>query len=142
MQHLRGMYLKKRGSTVTTIYLAGPINGCTNEEVHGWRDYLTARLSDFDILSPVVRDYRGKEAENVADIVEGDKRDIDQSDVVIAYCPKPSVGTSMEVFYANQTGTFVIVWAPHGAPVSPWLRYHSDAVVNIPEEAVLLIRGV
>jgi hypothetical protein len=51
------------------------------------------------VLDPMDRDYRGKEDESVKDIVEGDKADIDWADAVIAYCPKPSVGTSMEVLY-------------------------------------------
>lgn len=117
---------------MTTIYLAGPINGCTDNEMHDWRNDMTARLHGFNILTPVVRDYRGKEDESVEDIVTGDKADIDNSDIIIAYCPKPSVGTSMEVLYAWERGKHVIVYAPPGSPVSPWLRYHSHELYDNP----------
>lgn len=123
-----------KGDNMSTIYLAGPINGCTDDEMHSWRDDMTTRLSGHTILTPVVRDYRGKEDESVEDIVEGDKADVDASDVVIAFCPKPSVGTSMEVLYAWERGKHVVIYAPADAPVSPWLRYHSHAVLHTAAE--------
>lgn len=113
-----------------TVYLAGPINGCTDAEALDWREDMVRRLNGFNILSPMSRDYRGKEAELVEEIVEGDKADIDASDIVIAYCPKPSVGTSMEVLYAWERDKHVIVLAPPGTSVSPWLKYHSHEVFN------------
>lgn len=119
---------------MTTIYLAGPINGCTDEEMHDWRDDLAYQLlernSNLVILTPTARDYRGKEAENVRIIVEGDKDDINASDVVIAYCPRPSVGTSMEVFYAWNQDKYICALVPYEAPVSPWLRYHSHIILS------------
>lgn len=117
---------------MTTIYLAGPINGATDAEAHYWRDQLIRENPGFDFLDPMVRDYRGREDEAVEEIVNNDKADILSSDFVIAYCPKPSVGTSMEVYYAwEKLGPDrVLVVVPEGAPVSPWLRYHSAIVVQ------------
>jgi nucleoside 2-deoxyribosyltransferase len=87
-----------------------------------------------DTLDPMRRDYRGREAESVNEIVELDKIDVQECDVVIANCPKPSVGTSMEVFFAWQLGKTVAVVAQE--PVSPWLRYHSAKVFGTIKEAV------
>jgi hypothetical protein len=112
-----------------SVYLAGPINGCTDAEMFDWRRDLIRRMPNTTFADPTVRDYRGIEDANVAAIVEQDKADIDGCDIVVAYCPRPSVGTSMEVLYAWQDGgKAVFVWAPPGAPVSPWLRYHSHGV--------------
>lgn len=120
---------------MSTIYLAGPINGCTDAEAMDWREDLTARLPGHTVISPMTRDYRGKEDENVDGIVEGDKEDIRQSHIVIAYCPKPSVGTSMEVFYAySALSKRVVIYAPPGAPISPWLKYHSHVVLDNAED--------
>lgn len=124
------------------IYLAGPINGCSDAEANDWRDDLTARLPGHNIISPMVRDYRGKEDENVADIIRGDKEDIRKSHVVVAHCPKPSVGTSMEVYYAWAKDKAVVVYIPESVSVSPWLRFHSDAVVHTPEDVVAFINSV
>ena len=134
MQPLRRLRIEKRG-IMATIYLAGPINGCTDAEALDWREDLTARLEGHTVISPMTRDYRGKEDENVADIVNGDKEDIKKSSIVVAYCPKPSVGTSMEVFYAfSVLAKRVVIYAPPGAPISPWLRYHSHVILDNPED--------
>lgn len=125
---------------MSTIYLAGPINGCTDAEALDWREDLAARLAGHTVISPMTRDYRGKEDESVKDIVEGDVADIRKSDLVVAWCPFPSVGTSMEVFFAyRDLHKYVVVYAPEGVSISPWLRYHSDAVVRTADEVVQFI---
>lgn len=116
------------------VYLAGPISDCTDDAMHGWRESLKQRMPNVDFVDPTRRDYRGVEDLNVEEIVELDKADIDTCEYVVAYCPHPSVGTSMEVFYAWSQGQTVIVWIPQGVTVSPWLRYHSARVFNFATE--------
>lgn len=116
------------------VYLAGPINGTTDAQMRDWREDLKARMPAAEFVDPTVRDYRGTEDMNVAAIVEGDKDDIDTCEAVVAYAPFPSVGTSMEVLYAWQQGRRVLIFAPPGAAVSPWLRYHSHGVVHFAAE--------
>jgi len=43
-----------------TMYLAGPIKGCTDSETFEWRQYVTFAVSPFavTILNPALRDYR------------------------------------------------------------------------------------
>lgn len=108
------------------VYLAGPIQGCTDSEATDWRS-AARMLIRGSVLDPMARDYRGRETENVVDIVEGDKADIRKCRAVLAYCPRPSAGTSMEVHYAWALHIPVFTVVPAG-PVSPWLRYHSAAV--------------
>ena len=133
-----------------TIYLAGPILGCTDEEVNGWRQGFMGRLPTCGFLDPMRRDYRGREAENADVIVEEDKEDIDASDVLLAYCWQASWGTGMEIHYAwsktghtNGGGDFlnVVVVIPEGITVSPWLIYHSHVVVKTLEEAAAHIKA-
>ena len=112
------------------VYLGGPINGCTDEEANGWRQIVTPifEAAGHICFDPMVRDYRGREDEAVVEIVENDKKDIQSSDVLFMFCPKPSVGTSMEVFYGYLLAKYVIVVVPEGAPVSPWLSYHANEI--------------
>lgn len=114
------------------VYLGGPINGCTDDEAHGWRTDAKAQLEAdwFEWLDPMDRDYRGREMEPgiAAEIVELDKRDIDSCDVLLMNCPKPSVGTSMEVYYGWATGKTVVVVVPVGHTPSPWLVYHAHVL--------------
>lgn len=110
------------------VYLGGPINGCTDEEAHGWRDALKPELEKrgFIYLDPMVRDYRGREDEAWREIVEEDKKDIGQADILLMNCPKPSVGTSMEIFLGWRSNKKIIAVVPERASVSPWLRYHVE----------------
>lgn len=123
---------------MTTIYLCGPINGCTDEECKDWREAVKARWPK-DTLDPMRRDYRGKEDESVNEIVEWDKIDITNSDVILVNYEEPSVGTSMEMLFAWERGKLVVVVAKRGASLSPWLRYHSHRIFHSFEEAIIWI---
>lgn len=116
------------------VYLCGPINGCTDEECKDWREMVKARLPD--TLDPMRRDYRGREAECVNEIVEGDKVDIEESDVLLVNYDRPSVGTSMEVLLAWQQQKPVIVVHAPDANISPWLRYHATTFCTSFDSAI------
>lgn len=127
------------------IYLCGPINGCTDDECKTWRDICREVFSiqhSCRSIDPMRRDYRGKEQESVAEIVQLDKRDVRRCDAMLAYCPKPSVGTSMEVFYAWQLDKPVVCIVPPNVPVSPWLKYHSTKIVQTLEEGIKAVENV
>lgn len=117
------------------VYLAGAINGCTDAEANDWRSAFKEGY-DGPTLDPMRRDYRGREAECVDEIVELDKVDIDECEVFIANCPKPSWGTAMEIFYAWEKLKPVIIIHDVAVPISPWVRYHSDAIVHSIADAV------
>jgi hypothetical protein len=118
---------------MSSFYLGGPINGCTDEEAHGWRDAAKEILmrGGHTWRDPMERDYRGQEQDLgiVKEIVEGDKDDIDLCDVALMNCPKPSYGTAMEILYAWEHGNIVLVVLPDdGSTPSPWITYHSDHI--------------
>lgn len=119
------------------VYLAGPINGCCDHEAAAWRTEMERELDA--TINPLRRDYRGRETHSIKELVEADKADIEAADVVLAYCPKPSAGTSMEVYLGWSLNKKVIVVVPTG-PVSPWLQYHATRVVPSLFGAVLAIR--
>lgn len=112
------------------IYLAGPINACSDDEVTSWRAEARAALEPrgHEIVDPADRDFRGVENETYESIVEGDKADINRCDLVIAHCWQPSYGTAMELLYAWERDIPVFAVVPNGQPVSPWVRYHSKRV--------------
>ncbi len=116
------------------VYLAGPINGCTDEQCKVWRDYIKTQLPD--TLDPMRRDYRGKEDESVNEIVEGDKLDINQCDIVLVNFPSPSAGTCMEMLYAWERHKYIVVVVPKDAKISPWVRYHATLITDSFDGAV------
>lgn len=114
------------------VYLAGPINGCTDDESVNWRETAKTRLGvDVDCLDPMRRDYRGIEGDFFTELVETDKNDISSSSYVIANCWKPSFGTAMEILYAHSFSKPVVVVVPSLTHVSPWLSYHATVVDSL-----------
>jgi nucleoside 2-deoxyribosyltransferase len=126
-----------KSKTTKRVYLAGPINGCTDDEANNWRDIAKTRLGARNCIDPMRRDYRGREEQCVTEIVDGDKNDISSSDVVIANCWQVSWGTAMEIHFAHSLSKPVIAVAPPGARVSPWLRYHAVIVRSLDEALAL-----
>jgi nucleoside 2-deoxyribosyltransferase len=125
---------------VTKVYLCGPINGCTDAECNDWRAEVKRHFPA--AVDPMKRDYRGKEAESYREIVDLDKRDVRNVDVLLVNYVKPSVGTAMEVFYAWTLGKPIIVLCAADASISPWLRYHSTSFVHSVADAVSKIQEI
>ena len=121
------------------IYLAGPINQASDAEAKDWRKHAAEALPEWEVVDPMVRDYRGREDANVEAIVENDKADVLSVNLVLANCPKPSAGTSMEILLAYENSIRVVTVAPE--PVSPWVRYHSERVFQDLDAALEYIKG-
>jgi nucleoside 2-deoxyribosyltransferase len=122
------------------IYVAGPIFGTTDEVAHQWRLHAREALGEwYTILNPMDRDYRGKENENVARLVEDDLTDIQASDIVLACVLAPSWGTAMEIRVAWELRKTIIGWGT--SHPSPWLQYHTTVLFGTLEEALAFLRG-
>lgn len=66
------------------LYLCGGINGLSDSDCRDWREAAKERLAEhFTILDPMRRDYRGREAECVDEIVDGDFADLNLSDLTL-----------------------------------------------------------
>lgn len=125
-----------------TVYLAGPIAGCTDKEAFGWRNHFKD-LVDRDSISVFdpakLRDYRGKEEKNFGYIVESDKKDIMASNILLANVWQNSVGTSMEILFAWEQGKVVILVADKDRVLSPWYLYHSHYLFRSVDDAAKFI---
>ena len=128
------------------VYLGGPIFGRTDSDCKDWRNKATEVLSEVaNTIDPMRRDYRGRTDMPGIDveIVELDKHDIDESDVLLVYYDKPSVGTSMEILYAyNHMKYIVVVNASGQKVVSPWLTYHASVMFDNLDDALEHLKEV
>ena len=115
------------------MYLAGPIFQQSDAACNDWRAKFKS-CDIFDWLDPMARDFRGREDTAFAEIVDGDKADIDSCQAVIAKVNPPSAGTSMEILWAWLNHTPVIV--VFEGRVSPWVRYHATDIC-LSEEVAL-----
>jgi nucleoside 2-deoxyribosyltransferase len=95
-----------------TVYLAGPIEDCTDEEILQWRAYLKDLLEDgIRVISP-----RRMSSNEAAEILMQSYMDVKQCDVVLVYLPKAisdrrcSYGTICELAwaYASQSPLVVV----------------------------------
>jgi nucleoside 2-deoxyribosyltransferase len=92
-----------------TVYLAGPITGCTNDEMQNWRLDVTdrLRLHSFRILNPCRPGVKGDEQAQF----HRDCQDVRMSDIVLANLGDTkivSIGTVMELMHAHDHGKHVV----------------------------------
>ncbi|MFA7691439.1 MAG: nucleoside 2-deoxyribosyltransferase [Candidatus Hydrogenedentales bacterium] len=122
-----------------SIYLCGPIMDATSGESKTWRQRTKERLAGkFIVLDPMRRNFRDREIDSSNEIVEFDLQDIRNSDILLVNYSKPSIGTSMEVFYASHSqGKFVIAFSPYTfKDMSPWMVKYCTKILSNLEEAL------
>ena len=153
-----------------TVYVAGPIAGCTWEETVEWRDHIVAKLPECHIITPM----RGKDflhamsempltSKHVGDlamsnveevissqhaIVVRDHWDVSRCDVLfVNLLPsnttgKPSIGTCFELAWAwKYQKPAIVVMDDDGNPNDhPFIREAAYAVVPTQSRAIALTR--
>jgi hypothetical protein len=115
------------------IYLCGSINGRSDEDCVKWRKFVTTAWPGV-CLDPMRRDYRFVTitADVAREVVAADLADIHACHGVLVFFDKPSVGTSMEVFYAKHVLRKPVVMVDlHGSGRwNPWFTHHTDAIYD------------
>ncbi len=97
---------------------------CEVSESADWRKQVKEGLGDsFVLLDPMRRNFKDNEVDSANEIVEFDLQDIRDADIILVNYSKPSIGTSMEVFYsAFIQKKFVIAFSPFSyKDCSPWM---------------------
>ena len=126
-----------------TIYLGGPLMDEHEGIAREWREASKIILaSDFILLDPMRRSFRDKEIDSANEIVEFDLQDARDADIILVNYNKPSIGTSMEVFYASHNlGKFVVAFSPFSfKDSSPWMVKFCTKIVPSLEEACAYLK--
>lgn len=125
--------------SLKSIYLSGPIMDAEAEEGVTWRKRAKERLSGrFVLLDPMRRNFRDREIDSANEIVEFDLQDVRDADILLVNYNKPSIGTSMEVFYAaHDLGKFIIAFSPFEyQDQSPWMVKYCTKILPDLEAAL------
>ena len=126
------------------IYLAGPITGCNEVQMHRWRDDVRAKYAkDFSFIDPTQR-WEGNaigEDKTPLEIVEADRRGIDRADGMLVNMWRESIGASIGMVHAHRAGKPVVVADPNHLR-SQVLAFYADALEDNPLKAAAALRGL
>ena len=125
------------------IYLSGPIMDEHEGAAREWREAAKLLLGDrFRLLDPMRRKFVDRQVDSANEIVEFDPQDVRDADLILVNYNRPSIGTSMEVFYAaHNLGKFVVAFSPlEFRDCSPWMARFCTKILPDLETAVEYIR--
>jgi nucleoside 2-deoxyribosyltransferase len=119
------------------VFISGPIQGRETRQSYRQTVADICRKLGFETIDPWKREkimYRGNEKSwwnevPIADFIKRDLEDIKKCDILIAYLPRLSAGTCMELFYAKLKGKTTICITQVRSP-SPWITHHSDVLIK------------
>jgi len=119
------------------VFISGPIQGMENDQ--GYRGVITRLCSKFgyEVIDPWLREkaiYRKDEPcwwskVPPSDFVNRDLEDVEKCDILVAYLPRLSAGSCMELFQAKRRGKKVLIVSDMPC-ISPWIVVHSDAILT------------
>ena len=129
---------------VKKVYLSGPIMDEHEGVAREWREVAKRLLGGrFRLLDPMRRKFVDRQVDSANEIVEFDLQDVRDADIVLVNYSKPSIGTSMEVFYASHDlGRFVVAFsALEFKDCSPWMaRYCTKILPSLELAAEYIVR--
>lgn len=116
-------------------FIAGPIQGMEGKQ--SYRDRISKILIQcgYEPVDPWSREkviYAAKDwlaVKRDMPFIRRDLEDIKRSDILVAYLPKLSAGTCMELFYAKLMGKKTVCICRLRNP-SPWIIAHSDILIR------------
>ena len=130
--------MDKRENNLKTIYLSGPIMDEHAGAAREWRECAKRLLAGrYRLLDPMRRKFVDREVDSANEIVEFDLLDVRNADIILVNYSRPSIGTSMEVFYASHVlGKFVVAFSPYEyRECSPWMVRYCTKILGSLEEA-------
>ena len=126
------------------IYLAGPITGCNDEQIHRWRDEVRTKYDkDFDLIDPTLR-WEGNaigDDKSPHEIVAADQGGIERADGMLVNMWRESIGASIGMVHAHRSGKPVVVADPNHLR-SQILAFYADALEDTPVKAAKALKAL
>lgn len=118
------------------IYLAGPMQFCTQEEIKGWREKVKATLdSRFEYYDPS----EFEEGSDPTKTVELDKEYLSKCDIILVNLFKLGVGSVMEILLGWMLGKKVLIVTKEYKD-NCWLKAHSSFIFDDLDSALQLLQ--
>ena len=119
------------------VFISGPIQGMETQQSYRTAIQQICARCGFETIDPWEREkilYRETQAEwwnkvPAASFIRRDLEDVQKCDLLVAYLPKLSAGTCMELFYAKIKEKRTICICTIENP-SPWITFHSDVMLK------------
>lgn len=120
-----------------SVYLAGPISHCNEKQKSRWRDEVKSKFGSKMTFVDPMETWRVTPYE----IVEADRRCIEQADGLLANMWRESIGTAMGIAHAYQRGRPIVVADPNHLE-SKMLSFFADAVEETPAKGAKALFGL
>jgi nucleoside 2-deoxyribosyltransferase len=132
---------------VRKVFISGPIQGVETQQSYRIAIKQICVRCGFEAVDPWERErvlYGREQSEwwnkvPAASFIQRDLEDIEKCDLLVAYLPKLSAGTCMELFYARIKGKQTVCICLIKSP-SPWITFHSDTIIKSIEELEPVLR--
>ena len=123
------------------VFLSDPILGMEKQQEYRKTITEICEKVGFNVINPWLREKRLYKREkkcwwketSASEFVKRDLDDAKRCNIMVVFMPILSAGTCMELFYAKSKGKKIIVFS-NIEHLSPWIIYHSDAIVRNNEE--------
>ena len=117
------------------VYLAGPIELCSEDEIHLWRNYVSEHIPlNVAVLEPRY------DLSSSGEIYQDTRKNVQECDMIFAYLPKsvnvrrPSYGTIFEIAYGHALHKDIVIVSDdeyvHNHPVMKGIGMHFKSLDN------------
>lgn len=142
------------------VYLAGPITGLSYKEATAWREYVRNYFDErIETVSPLRKKSYLKDLDNIEksydnqwllssskSIYRRDKFDCLRADLIFVNflgATKISIGTSMEIAWAAEKGTpIVLVMDKYNIHNHPMIKEAADFIVEELDDGISLVHDI
>lgn len=126
------------------VYLAGPITGCNDVQIHRWREDVKAKYAkDLSFIDPTQR-WKGNaigQDKTPLEIVQADLLGIERADGMLVNMWRESIGASIGMVHAHRLGKPVVVADPNDLR-SQVLAFYADELEDTPLKAAKALRDL
>ena len=126
------------------VYLAGPITGCNEVQIHRWREDVKAKYArDLSFVDPTQR-WEGNaigQDKTPLEIVQADLLGIERADGMLVNMWRESIGASIGMVHAHRLGKPVVVADPNDLR-SQVLAFYADELEDTPLKAAKALRDL